>query len=518
MEFRVLGPLELLGPSGVIHVPGSRLRLLLAVLLMHPNEAVSAEGLAAALFGEEAGASAVGTVRVHVSRLRRALGDDADRLVTSPSGYELRLASGELDSDRFADLVENGRELLETDPGRAAGVVRDALGIWRGRALADLEFAASLQPAIARLEEQRLAALELRIDADLAAGHAAEVLPELQDLVQRHPLRERLHGQLMLALYQRGRQADALDVHRRLRTTVVEELGIEPSDEVGELQQAILRHDPGLGGPPPRRPPRSFRESARHPSRRVLALMALGTVAGVVTGMLALGDATPPDTGNASALGRPSAFQSQVVDVCKGVNASFVASRRDAVLLRRRLRTAKTTMLQRDAILEATSAAIDRGGHNLANLRSLEPPASRRALVAETARLWDANLERLRKYALRLDRVTNRRQLLKAIEPLSDARPAMERDFVSVKAGLQRLGGPACAIDLYVARPIPLPDAGNVLASAKSSETRPNVAARNTAPHSTSTSHPNVGSSAGGTGIAAPDVGGDHGVSGGGDG
>ena len=143
MEFRVLGPLELLGPTGVITVPGGRQRLLLAMLLLHPNEAVSAEGLAEAAFGAEAGTNAVSTVRVHVSRLRRALGDEADRLVTSAAGYELRVGPGELDSERFGELVETGRNALASDPERASAVLRDALGLWRGRPLADLEFAAS---------------------------------------------------------------------------------------------------------------------------------------------------------------------------------------------------------------------------------------------------------------------------------------------------------------------------------------------------------------------------------------
>jgi DNA-binding SARP family transcriptional activator len=526
MEFRVLGPLELLGPSGVINVPGGRLRLLLAVLLLHPNEAVSADGLAEALFGTEAGASAVGTVRVHVSRLRRALGDEADRLVTSAAGYELRVGAGELDSERLGELVETGRNLLASDPERAAAVLRDALGLWRGRPLADLEFEASLQPAIARLEEQRLAALELRIDADLASGRADEVLPELHDLVQRHPLRERFHAQLMLALYRGGRQADALEVHRRLRATVVDELGIEPSNELGELQCAILRHDPSLGSSPPRRAPRSFRESARHPSRRVLALMALGTVAGVVAGMIALDDAKSPNTGSASALGTPSAFQARVVEVCEGVNASFGASKHEASVLRRRLDRAKTTMGQRDAILEATTAAVDRGGHNLANLRSLEPPANRQALLAETARLWEGNVEHLREYALRLDRVVSRRALLKAIEPLTEARPAMERDFVGVKAGLQRLGGPDCEIDLYIAKPIPLPELPDPKAPS-----RPNVAAKSggasgasrpntTSPSTVATPKPPVKRSnvSPPTSSGGSNVGPDSGVSGGGEG
>ena len=189
--------------------------------------------------------------------------------------------------------------------------------------------------------------------------------------------------------------------------------------------------------------------------------MALGTVAGVVAGMIGARRRQVPEHRQRGRAGHavrvPGAGR-------RGVRGSQRVLRRlkhEAAVLRRRLAMAKTTMRQRDAILEATTAAVDRGGHNLANLRSLEPPASRQALLAETARLWEGNLEHLRKYALRLDRVSNRRELLKAIDPLTDARPAMERDFVGVKAGLQRLGGEDCAIDLYIAKPIPLPNLPN---------------------------------------------------------
>jgi DNA-binding SARP family transcriptional activator/uncharacterized membrane protein YgcG len=464
MEFRVLGPLEVRSPSGVVPVPGARPRTILAVLLLHANEPVSAERLAEALFGSETTANAVANVRVHVSRLRRLLGEDGERIVTTPAGYQLRVEAGALDSARFAQGLERGREALATDPRAAAAHLDEALALWRGRPLADLEFVPFVQPAIARLEEQRLTAIELRVEADLALDRADAVIAELQDLVQRHPLRERLHAQLMVAFYRCGRQADALDVYRRLRTTLMEELGIEPSPELRDLETAILRHEPSLGdGRRVRRAP------SRRPSRRVAALMALGTVAGVVTGMLALGGSDSPNAGDASALGTstspPAAavavsdgvFAAQVAKVCDSVNASFRAQRRDDAHLRARLHRAHTTTAQREAILTAVRASLARGADNLADLNSLEVPAERQALLTQTAKRWDDNLDAMRAYALRLDRASSRRELLKAIAPFTNARPQMGRNSTAVKAGLQRLGAPKCRIGLYIARPILLP-------------------------------------------------------------
>src|SRR5262249_55314302 len=139
MEFRILGPLEVAGPAGEVPVPGVRLRTVLAVLLTNPNEPVSADRLGEALFGEDASPSAVGNGRVHVSRLRRALGDDPDLLATAQGGYRLRVRPGELDADSFAELVANARPLIATEPDRAASMLRDALALWRGRPFADLE-------------------------------------------------------------------------------------------------------------------------------------------------------------------------------------------------------------------------------------------------------------------------------------------------------------------------------------------------------------------------------------------
>ena len=246
MELRILGPLEVYADDRTVALGGVKPRAVLAVLALHANQPVSAERLALALWGEDAPVSAVKTVQVHVSRLRKALGDP-DVLRTTPAGYRLRVRPGELDADRFEQRVARGRRALMTGrPGEAAGLLREALALWRGPPLAELGSLPFAPAEIARLEEQRLAALEVRVEADLELGRHAELIGELQQLTAVHPLRERLSTQLMLALYRSGRQADALEAYRRARTGLVEELGIEPGVELRDLHGAILAQAPGI--------------------------------------------------------------------------------------------------------------------------------------------------------------------------------------------------------------------------------------------------------------------------------
>jgi predicted ATPase/DNA-binding SARP family transcriptional activator len=250
MEFRILGSLEVRADGGPVALGGAKPRGLLAVLLLHANEPVSAERLAVSLWGEDAPAAAVKTIHVYVSRLRRALGDP-DLLATTPAGYRLRVAPGELDSARFEQLSAEGyRALDDGRPERAGRVLRDALSLWRGPALAEFAFEAFAQAEIGRLEDERQAALEARVEADLAVGRHAELAGELQELVAVHPLRERLHGHLMVSLYRSGRQADALEAYRRARDILVEQLGIEPGSELRALERAVLAQDPELDSAP----------------------------------------------------------------------------------------------------------------------------------------------------------------------------------------------------------------------------------------------------------------------------
>ncbi len=246
MEFRILGPLEVRNEGGAVALGGIKPRVVLAVLLLHANEPVSADRLALALWGEDAHSGAVKTVQVHVSRLRKALGDPG-RVATTPVGYQLRVGTGELDADRFDLLVEEGRRALAAgEVTRAATVLREALSLWRGPPLEDVAYEPFAQTEIARLEEQRLAALEARVDADLATGRHGGLLGELQRLVAASPTRERLAGQLMLALYRCGRQGEALEVYARARAVLSGELGLEPGPALKELQRGILEQAPSL--------------------------------------------------------------------------------------------------------------------------------------------------------------------------------------------------------------------------------------------------------------------------------
>ncbi|HEX6418222.1 MAG TPA: BTAD domain-containing putative transcriptional regulator [Acidimicrobiales bacterium] len=258
MEFRVLGPVEV-GDGGSATTPTrDKERRLLALLLAHANEVVSADRAAAALWpGERRPADARRAVQTHVSRLRAALGREGDRVVTRPPGYLLRVEPGELDAERFAGLVGAARRRTAGDPGEALALLDRALGLWRGPPygeLRDEEFAAG---DAVRLEELRLVAVEERIDARLALGHHEAEVGELEALCAEHPLRERMRGQLMLALYRSGRQADALRAFEQHRRTMAAELGLDPSPELRDLEARILDHDPGLAlrAPGPVTPP-----------------------------------------------------------------------------------------------------------------------------------------------------------------------------------------------------------------------------------------------------------------------
>jgi len=249
MDFRLLGPLEVVDHDRLLTLGGGRQRSLFAVLLLHANEVVSNDRLIDALWGERPPPTAAKTVQVYVSRLRKELGEG--RLLTRAPGYLLSVERSELDLGRFERLVEEARG---ADPANAGESLRRALALWRGPALADLAYEPVAQNEIARLEELRWAALERRIEADLACGRHAELVGELEGLIAEHPRRERLRYQLMLALYRSSRQAEALDAYRTARRELAEELGLEPGEELKRLEQAILQPDPALdlaaGSPP----------------------------------------------------------------------------------------------------------------------------------------------------------------------------------------------------------------------------------------------------------------------------
>ena len=296
MDISILGPLEVHADDRAVPLGGVKPRALVAMLALHANQPVSAEHLARGLWGDDAPAGAVKTVQVHVSRLRKALGDP-DVLTTTPAGYRLRVRPGELDAERFEELVADARR--ELSAGRAErgrrGAPRGARPVARGAARRSRRppvRACRDRPARGAAAGRGGAAGGGRPGRGASRGADAE----LERLTREHPWRERLHAQRMLALYRSGRQADALTAYRSAREVLVEELGIEPGTELRQLHQAVLDHDPSLDRPRARTPGGAPRPSSGRPSRRRLAAAGAVVVAVVVAAALALrGGADSPE-------------------------------------------------------------------------------------------------------------------------------------------------------------------------------------------------------------------------------
>jgi predicted ATPase/DNA-binding SARP family transcriptional activator len=254
VTFSILGPLEVRTASGApIQVSSHQQRMLLAVLLLDPNTAVTIDALIEALWPNEPPSAAHNAVQVHVSKLRDLLEPRRARrsatsglLATGEGGYTLRVSSQQVDALRFERLVVAGRASLAEDPPRAHGCLENALSLWRGPPLGELQYESFASPWVRRMEELRLSAIESRLDARLALGAHAEVAVELAALVHAHPDRERFRAQQMLALYRCGRTAQALSVYRSARRVLLDELGLEPGPELAALERAILRQERSL--------------------------------------------------------------------------------------------------------------------------------------------------------------------------------------------------------------------------------------------------------------------------------
>ena len=320
MEFRILGPVEVVEGSRSLTLGGAKQQALLAVLVLNANRVISTDRLIDALWGERAPDGAAHTIQVFVSQLRKALRADGERpheelLVTQGSGYVLRAAPEQVDLNVFEAMVDEGRKALaDGDPGRASVLLREALDLWRGPALAGLEDEPFAEPYVARVEDVRLAAMEDRIDADLALGRHGEIVGELRALVAEFQLRERLRGQLMLALYRSGRQAEALSAYRDAKQMLADELGIDPTPDLRRLEGAILRQDPDLDlVPAPSGPPPAAEQEpggVRRRGRRVwlvgsgaVLLVALAVVALVIVAAIDSGP-TPPSSVGPNSVGR----------------------------------------------------------------------------------------------------------------------------------------------------------------------------------------------------------------------
>jgi DNA-binding SARP family transcriptional activator/streptogramin lyase len=287
MRFDILGPVEVVGDNGAVELPPGRARALLLLLLVRPNEAVSLDTLVEDLWDGTAPPSAGKIVQGYVGHLRRALGNG--RIETRGHSYLITVHAGELDVDRVEALRVASRSL---PPAERAETLRAALRQFRGRPLdeaGDESFATAERH---RLEELRIAILADRVDTDLALGRHSDLVPELERAVADHPLDERLRGQLMVALYRSGRQAEALAEYAEIRHLLTDELGLEPCDELRMLQRRVLEHDPVLDAPPRTDPPADAPERGARSGPRVAAVgaaaLAVAVLAVVVIGSVAL--------------------------------------------------------------------------------------------------------------------------------------------------------------------------------------------------------------------------------------
>jgi DNA-binding SARP family transcriptional activator len=349
MLFRVLGPLEVESENGLLTLGGARQRAVLATLLLHVNEVVPRDRLVEAVWGENPPDTAASALQGYVSSLRKTVG--ADFIVTRPPGYALETVPDSVDLHRFESLATAGADALAAgDAPRADELLRQALALWRGEPLSDLDSVEFVQLERLRLEELRLDAQADRIDADLELGRHGELVGELGSLVREHPLRERFRLQLMLALYRSGRQAEALDVYQRGRSLLASELGIEPGEQLKRLERAILRQDEALAPPPraPRREPLARpRALARPTLRRRSVVATLAVAAGAVAIVAAVvltrtAASAPPVRANSIAVIDTAAnrlvgdipIDGNPVAVAAGPSGVYVASEQDGIVWR----------------------------------------------------------------------------------------------------------------------------------------------------------------------------------------
>jgi DNA-binding SARP family transcriptional activator len=281
MRYLILGPLEVRDGKNEVALRGGQQRKLLAILLLHDGEVVSSDRLIDELWAGKPPNTAAKALQGYVSSIRKQLGPET--VETVGAGYRLKVASDQVDVHEFEELLAEARPL---ERGAAAAKLKEALALWRGPALCDFAYEDFAQREIERLEELRQAGIERRINLELALGHHDDLVPELEALVHTHPLHERLRGHLMVALYRSGRQAEALDVYSDGRAVLLDELGLEPSEELQSLQRAILAHDPSLDAPPRVDTPRTAGTGSRAKDRKLRAPLAA-----VVVGLVILGGA-----------------------------------------------------------------------------------------------------------------------------------------------------------------------------------------------------------------------------------
>jgi DNA-binding SARP family transcriptional activator len=309
MDYRILGPLEAFDGERPLSLGGARQRAVLALLLLRRNEAVTRDVIVDALWGESPPATAAKVLQNCISALRKELPGGGEALRTVGAAYALEVGPDELDRDRFEQALAKGRAALAAGENeQAAEQLRGALALWRGGPLCDFAYERFAQEEIVRLEELHVEAVEDRVEADLACGRAEELVAELEALVSRNPVRERLRRQLMLALYRSGRQAEALAAYRDARQTLLGELGIEPTRALQELEKAILAQDPALEGTTRQRAPSSV------PPGRHAATPLVGREAELALFDAALDDALAGRGRLFLVVGPPSAGKTHLAD------------------------------------------------------------------------------------------------------------------------------------------------------------------------------------------------------------
>ena len=324
-----MGPFEVqIGDTGAIALGGLRQRAVLAVLTLQANQVVSTDRLVDELWGDQARPGAAHTLQVFVSRLRSRLGAGGSRLITRPPGYLFELNADELDAAVFEHMIRSARSYLAAGSvPEAETQLMDALALWRGPPLADFTYEPFAQSTIARVEELHLSAREELIETRLALGREPEVISDLEFLIREQPFRERPRAQLMLALYRSGRQADALEAFQDARRALVEELAIEPGAALRELEQAILRQDPGLAGPGRAEGVDVTGGLERAPAVPSTALIDPGTTvrktATVLVALVAVGGAADPEAARAD-ISRAYRRAQQAVSAHGGAHVSGV--------------------------------------------------------------------------------------------------------------------------------------------------------------------------------------------------
>jgi DNA-binding SARP family transcriptional activator len=373
LEFRILGPLEVLSAEAPISLGGPRQRAVLAILLLNANRVVSIDRLADELYGGEPPATAVTQVQRQVSDLRKLLGPVIE---TRPPGYLVRAGGDTLDLSRFERLAEAaGSALTHGACDRAAALLREALALWRGPPLSDLAYEPFAAAPVARLEELRIAAVEQRIEAELALGEHRRLIAELEALADEHPTHERFRAQLMTALYRAGRQEDALAAYRSLRRALVESFGIEPTPELARLEQAVLNQDPSLDAPSPAAAPAEpLPRVVLVSARSAPGLAALAQLAAPLTGDLLAIEVLDEEAELAPATARLSQLRASLpsgartaafVSLAWGADLTRLATAYDVDLV---LAAATADELQQQPLPEQLAALLERSSADVALL------------------------------------------------------------------------------------------------------------------------------------------------------